>query len=74
MKAKKQTPLKNIFSGSLWEAEIVKNILENNGITSILKTGNTGAISPYCDDTTIMVSEEDYTPALAIMRDRNVSL
>ncbi|KAA6307363.1 hypothetical protein EZS27_040969, partial [termite gut metagenome] len=56
MKTKKETSLKDIFSGSPWEAEIVKNLLESSGITPILKTGNLGTITPYYNDTIVMVS------------------
>ncbi|KAA6332480.1 hypothetical protein EZS27_019020 [termite gut metagenome] len=73
MKTKRKALL-DIFSGSLWEAEIVKSLLESNGIVSILKTGNIGTISPYSDNTTVLVSEEDYQPAIMIMRDRSISL
>jgi hypothetical protein len=74
MKTKKESSLKDIFSGSPWEAEIVKNLLESSGITPILKTGNLGTITPYYNDTIVMVSEDDYKSALAIIRDRDVSM
>ncbi|KAA6321825.1 hypothetical protein EZS27_028568 [termite gut metagenome] len=75
MKTKREgEALLDIFSGSLWEAEIVKGLLESNGITSILKTGNIGTIAPYSDGTTVLVSEKDYQSAITIMGDRSISL
>jgi hypothetical protein len=74
MKTKKRTSLKDVFSGSPWEAEIVKSLLESNGITPVLQAGNLGTIIPYFNDTIVLVSEEDYKPAITIIRDRDVSM
>ena len=39
MKEDKDTRLVEVFTGSPWEAEFTKGLLESNGIESILKDG-----------------------------------
>ena len=39
MKEEDKSKLVEVFNGSLWEAELVKSLLENNGIESTLKDG-----------------------------------
>lgn len=59
------------FKGSPWEAELVKGLLENNGIATILKDGLMSTIAPYItSDITILVSEEKYEDAMEIIRER----
>ena len=36
-----------VFSGSIWEAEMVKSILENSEIETFLKDENTGTLAPW---------------------------
>lgn len=60
-----------VFKGSPWEAELVKGLLENNGIATILKDGLMSTIAPYItSDITILVSEEKYEDAMEIIRER----
>ena len=61
-----------VFKGSPWEAELVKGLLENNGIATIIKDGLMSTIAPYiAPDVTILVSEETYEDAMEIIRERN---
>lgn len=39
MKEDKDTRVVEVFTGSPWEAEFIKGLLESNGIESILKDG-----------------------------------
>ena len=48
-----------VFKGSPWEAELVKGLLENNGIATIIKDG------------LMSVSEETYEDAMEIIRERD---
>ena len=57
-----------VFKGSPWEAELVKGLLENNGIATIIKDGLAPYIAP---DVTILVSEETYEDAMEIIRERD---
>ena len=61
-----------VFKGSPWEAELVKGLLENNGIATIIKDGLMSTIAPYiAPDVTILVSEETYEDAMEIIRERD---
>lgn len=61
-----------VFKGSPWEAELVKGLLENNGIATIIKDGLMSTIAPYITpDVTILVSEETYEDAMEIIRERD---
>lgn len=70
--ADKNIRVVEVFSGSPWEAELVKGLLESNGIDSILKDGNMAAIAPYYDgqEVTIFVDQNDYEGAMEIIRAR----
>lgn len=61
-----------VFSGSPWEAELVKGLLESNGIDSILRDGEMAAIAPYYEgqEVTIFVDQDDYEGAMEIIRAR----
>lgn len=68
----KNTHVVEVFSGSPWEAELVKGLLESNGINSILRDGDMGAIAPYYEgqEVTILVEQNDYEGAMEIIRTR----
>lgn len=68
----KEAPLVEVFAGSLWETELVKGLLESNGIKSTLKDGLMTVIAPYISqEVTVFVNEEDYESAMEIIRNRN---
>lgn len=68
----KKTRVVEVFSGSPWEAELVKGRLESNGINSILRDGDIAAIAPYYEgqEVTIFVEQKDYESAMEIIRAR----
>jgi hypothetical protein len=76
MKTKRHSSTVEVFSGSSWEAELVKGLLESTGIASVLKTGNFGSIDPSSANNivTVLVSEENYHSAMTVIRSQNVSL
>ena len=37
-----------VFAGELWKAEMIKEILEDNGIYSFIKNEYIGSIAPCC--------------------------
>ena len=47
MKTNKQSTPVEIFSGDLYEAEMVKNLLENENIEAFLKDEYIGTIAPW---------------------------
>jgi hypothetical protein len=65
MKTKDENTLIEIFSGKDWQAEMVKNILENEGIESFLKDEIMGSLYPpnAVGDTKVMISSLDYYKA-----------
>ncbi|MCD7900889.1 MAG: DUF2007 domain-containing protein [Bacteroides sp.] len=65
------TALVDVFSGSLWEAELTKGLLESNGISASLKDGILGTVAPYISsEVTVFVNENDYRVATEIIRNR----
>ncbi len=66
--------MKEVFSGSLWEAEIVKGLLQAGGVGCMLKDETLGAItSPYLGvggNVKILVNDEDYLQASKIVASR----
>ena len=64
MKEDKDTRVVEVFTGSPWEAEFIKGLLESNGIESILKDGGgLAALTPY-------YIGHDYENAMEIVRNR----
>lgn len=71
MKEEDNTKLVDVFSGSKWETELIKGLLESNDIEAALKDGLMTSIAPYISPTaTVMVNETDYEAAMAIIRNR----
>lgn len=63
--------LVEVFSGSRWEAELIKGLLESNEVESALKDGLITSIAPYISPTvSVMVNEDDYEPAMEVIRSR----
>ena len=62
-----------VFSGSIWEAEMVKSILENSEIETFLKDENTGTLAPWytapggAGSVKVVVSSLDYDKAKIIV-------
>lgn len=63
--------MKEVFEGSLWEAEIVKGLLNTENVNCMLRDETLGAItSPYLTlggKVKILVNDEDYQRAMSIM-------
>ncbi len=58
-----------VFSGSPWEAEIVKGLLESNDIRCVIKDGILGTLAPYiAPSVSLLVTEEDYEAAIGIIK------
>lgn len=71
MKGKADAPLVEVFTGSPWEAELTKGLLESSGIESIVKDGIMGTLAPYISpEVSIMVNESDYQAATEIIKER----
>lgn len=71
MKTKEETMLKEVFSGSPWEAELIKGLLESVGIQAALKDGIIGTLAPYISNSVVvLVSEECYEAAKEVINSR----
>ena len=58
MKEEDNSRLIEVFSGSRWEAELIKGLLESNEIDAALKDGLITTIAPYISPTvSVMVKE-----------------
>jgi hypothetical protein len=63
-----------VYKSSPWEAELVKGLLEANGIACVLKDGLMSTIAPYiAPDLTILVKDADYEKAMEIIRSRDAA-
>lgn len=72
MKDVDNSRLVEIFSGSRWETELLKGLLESNNVEAALKDGLITTIAPYVSPTaTVLVNEADYEVAMEIIRARD---
>ena len=61
-----------LFSGSPWEAEIIKGLLESNDIRCVIKDGIMGTLAPYiAPSVSVLVTEDQYEAATELIRSRN---
>lgn len=71
MKDRNEELLVEVFSGSPWEAELVKGLLESNGIPASLKDGMMTTIAPYIsNEVAVQVNEENYEASMVVVRNR----
>lgn len=70
MKEEDKSKLIEVFKGSLWKAQLVKSLLENNNIESTLKDGMAVNIvlPETAIDVAILVNEADYEAAMEVVR------
>lgn len=70
MKEEDKSKLVEVFKGSLWEAQLVKSLLENDDITATLKDGLVvNVVLPVTAvDVAVLVNEDDYEPAMQVVR------
>ena len=57
-----------VFSGSPWEAEIIKGLLESNDIRCVIKDGIMGTLAPYiAPSVSVLVTEDQYEAATELI-------
>lgn len=72
MKEEDTTRTVEVFSGSPWEAEIIKGLLESNGIMCVIRDGIMATLAPYMGPSvSIFVAEDQYETATEIINSRN---
>ncbi|WP_412125479.1 DUF2007-related protein [Bacteroides caccae] len=60
-----------VFSGSPWEAEIIKGLLESNDIRCVIKDEIMGTLAPYiAPAVSVLVTEDEYESATELIRSR----
>lgn len=63
-----------VFTGHAWEAELLKNILENEGIKAFLNNEHFGTLLPFnrpmgMGDVKVVVSKQDAERARVLVAD-----
>lgn len=69
----KNKPVK-IFTGISWEAEMLKNMLENDGIDAYMNNEIMGTLAPFYSNpglgaVTLIVSSQDFEKAKIIVQE-----
>lgn len=65
--------MKEVFEGSLWEAEIVKGLLQSEGLDCMMRNETLGVVtSPYLSsgNVKILVNDEDFRKARQVVKSR----
>ena len=72
MKGEDKSKLVSVFDGSLWEAELVKGLLNDRGIESAIQNGLlvNNTLPETAIAVTVLVNEADREAAEAIVRER----
>lgn len=70
MKEVDKSKLVEVFSGSLWEAQMVKSLLDHQGTEATLKDGAVvNVVLPSCAvEVRVLVNEQDYETAMNVVR------
>ncbi len=65
--------LVEVFTGDLWEAEVIKGLLESEGIISMVKDETLGVVTGYYLNTgkgvKVLVNEEDEQRAKSVIEE-----
>lgn len=73
MTTKGNDELIEVYQGTPWEAELVKGLLEANGVESMLKDETLGSVTAQGigGDIKVLVREEDYSLAKEVIDERD---
>lgn len=71
MKAEDKSKLIEVFKGSLWEAEMVKSLLDNAAVESVLKDGMVvNVVLPSTAvEVKVLVNESNFEAAREVVRE-----
>jgi type III secretory pathway lipoprotein EscJ len=76
MSGANEEKLVRVFSGTLWQAEIIKGLLDANAVPCVIKDDSIGAVtSSYAaldGDVFVIVNEEDEAKALEIIKENSM--
>lgn len=79
MATKDKLQLMEVFSGELWKATMIKNILDDHHIQAFLQNQLMGVIEPWVvspggfEPVKVVVSSADYDKALSLVEEYNQS-
>ena len=75
MKEAAYDSLVEVFRGNLWEAEVVKGLLQSTGVEAMIKDQSIGAVSsPYLDsggNVLVMVNKEEEVYAKKVVAEKH---
>ncbi len=72
MKKSADNMLVEVFAGSPWEAELIKGLLESQGIQAVVKDAILGTLAPYISpEVAVLVNQENYEAAMELIRNRD---
>ncbi|MCD8079916.1 MAG: DUF2007 domain-containing protein [Bacteroides sp.] len=72
MKKSAEKNLIEVFAGSPWEAELIKGLLESQGVQAVLKDAILGTLTPYISpEVAVLVNQENYESAMELIRNRD---
>lgn len=71
--AEDRSKLVEVFTGSLWEAELVKGLLNDRGIEAAIKDGLVVnvALPETAISVKVLVNESDFEAAMEVIRERS---
>lgn len=74
MASKTYGSLVEVFQGSLWEAELIKGLLNSAGVESMIKdvSSMSAITSPYSGDVLVLVNKEEEVYARKVVAERQV--
>lgn len=76
MSGAKEEKLVQVFSGNLWQAELVKGLLDANAVPCVIIDESIGAVtSPYSStagDVLVAVDEEHEAAALKVIEENSI--
>ena len=76
MKTSAYDSLVEVFRGNLWEAELVKGLLESAGVQAMIKDETLSAVtSPYINaggEARVMVNKEEEVYAKKVVAERKI--
>jgi hypothetical protein len=79
MKNEDELKLVEVFAGELWQATMIKNVLEDNNIQTFIQNSLMGVIEPWVvspggfEPVKVIVASPDYDKALLLVEEYNSS-
>lgn len=76
MKSINEERLVQVFAGNVWQAQLVKGLLDTNGIPCAINDETVGAVisqyAPNIGDVYVVVTEENKEKALKVIKENTI--